>query len=336
MTQPSFELPEDSCFHCLQPLPEHIDIRVNVAGSERHVCCYGCQAVAATIEAHQLTHFYQYRDTPNPAAVPLIPEELKAFEAYDTPDLQDSFVDIRSDDSAKITLSIDGMTCSACAWLIENEVSRLSGIQRVQVNATTERVIVQWQPSQRKLSDILKAIAGIGYQALPFQPAQAEQEFKEKRRQYVRRLGVAGIATMQVMMIAVGLYFGVVSDLDTTTKTFLWFVSLFFATPVILYSAQPFYSSALRSIQAGRPNMDVPVSIALLGAYGASAYATFTQQGDVYFESVSMFTMFLLTGRYIELLARQRAVSVAANLIKLLPAVAEREHVDGNTEQVLV
>ncbi|MEX1222605.1 MAG: heavy metal translocating P-type ATPase [Idiomarina sp.] len=337
MSSDSFPtIPAGLCFHCLQPIPADTSIEVEVAGKPREVCCHGCQAVAGTIAAHGLTHFYQFRDISNPTSVELVPAELQALEAYDNDELQQRFVQhTDSGTSRQITLSVDGMTCAACAWLIEREVMRCNGVLQVGVNATTERVQIRWTPEQARLSQLLKAIHGIGYKALPFQQDMAEQDFARKRKQYVKRLGVAGLATMQVMMIAVALYFGAVGDLASDMQLFLWWVSLAFATPVILYSAQPFYISALRSIQASRPNMDVPVSIALLGAYSASAYATFTAQGEVYFESVSMFTLFLLAGRYIELLARQRAVSVAANLVKLLPAIAERE-LDQTTEQVLV
>ena len=74
---------------------------------------------------------------------------------------------------------------------------------------------------------------------------------------------------MQVMMVAFGLYFGVGGDLSESLQRFLWIVSLVFATPVILYSAQPFYAGALRG-SVDKLNMDIPVSIALLGAYSAS------------------------------------------------------------------
>ncbi|WP_404407847.1 heavy metal translocating P-type ATPase [Pseudidiomarina marina] len=329
------DVPEGLCFHCLQPLPEDGGYPVTLHNKTYSVCCYGCQAVAETIAQQNLLHFYQYRDTSNPLQVPLVPEELQQLTAYDDEQLQQQFT--RSEDGLRsINLSIEGMTCSACAWLIEQHLSRLAGVQQVQVNATTERVAIRWQPDAVKLSEILQAIAELGYRALPFQAANQEQEFKQRRRYFVTRLGVAGLATMQVMMLAIGLYFGVVSDLDAELRQFMWWISLFMATPVLLYSAQPFYISAIRSIQAGQPNMDVPVTFALLSAYGASAYATFINEGEVYFESVAMFTFFLLVGRYFELLARQKAVSAAANLVKLLPAIAQREIANGEYESVAV
>lgn len=336
MTQTKLpDVPDGQCFHCLQPLPADGGYRVVLNNQQHQVCCYGCQAVAETIAQQNLLHFYQYRDTSNPLQIPLIPEELQQLTAYDDEQLQQQFTRVDGD-ARSINLSIEGMTCSACAWLIEQHVSRLPGILQVQVNATTERVNVRWLPSTVKLSAILQAIAELGYRALPFQAANQEQEFKQRRRYFVTRLGVAGLATMQVMMLAVGLYFGVVSDLDPQLRQFMWWISLFMATPVLLYSAQPFYISAIRSIQAGQPNMDVPVTFALLSAYGASAYATFINEGEVYFESVAMFTFFLLVGRYFELLARQKAVSAASNLVKLLPAIAQRETAVGEAESVAV
>lgn len=316
--------PEGQCFHCLQPLPSDGGYSVTIDDQNYSVCCYGCQAVAETIAQQNLLHFYQYRDTSNPLQVPLVPEELQQLKAYDDTELQKQFTR-ETDGIRTISLSLEGMTCSACAWLIEQHVKRLEGVQRVQVNATTERVQIAWRNDQLQLSQILQAIAELGYRALPFQSATQEQAFKKRRRYFVTRLGVAGIATMQVMMLAIGLYFGVVSDLDPQLRQFMWWISLFMATPVLLYSAQPFYIGAIRSIQAGQPNMDVPVTVALLSAYGASAYATFINQGEVYFESVAMFTFFLLVGRYFELLARQKAISASANLVKLLPAIAQRE-----------
>lgn len=336
MTNALPQPPAGHCFHCLQPLPEDGGYKVKVAEHDRDVCCYGCQAIAQTIDQQGLLHFYQYRDTSNPLQIPLLPEELKQLEAYDQDELQAQFTQLDDAGLRSTTLSIEGMTCAACAWLIEQQLTQLQGVEQARVNATTERVTIRWQPEQVKLSELLSQIAGLGYRALPFQAATQEQDFKRRRRYFVRRIGIAGLATMQVMMIAVALYFGVVDEVDGNMRQFFWWISLLFATPVLLYSAQPFYLSALRSIQARQLNMDVPVSLALLSAYGASVYATFMNQGEVYFESVSMFTFFLLAGRYFELLAKQRAIATAANLVKLLPATAQREAANGSIENVAV
>jgi len=129
---------------------------------------------------------------------------------------------------------------------------------------------------------------------------------------------------MQIMMIAFGLYFGDFSDMAEPNKVYLRWVSFILAIPIIFYGAQPFYIGAVKAIKAKRLSMDVPVSIAIILAFSASAWATVTQQGEVYFESVSMFTFLLLIGKFLEFRARSRAAQVSANLLKLMPMTATK------------
>lgn len=322
------------CFHCQQPVPRGVSLTVEISGTEQPMCCYGCHSVASTIVEQGLTHFYKYRET-KPGELPLIPEELLALDAdlvrYDDPDIQREFV--YADGSAQTaTLAIEGMTCAACAWLIERQLQHLQGIRKVVVNSATERVQVEWDAEQTRLSDVLRAIHQVGYKALPFQQADLEASFEKKRRGYIRRLGVAGIASMQTMMVAFGLYF---DDIDDTTRLYFWWLSLLFTAPVIVYSCQPFFVNAIKALRSRTLNMDVPVALAMFVAFVASFYATVTDTGDVYYECVTMFAFFLLSGRFLEMQARHKAVANAANLMKLIPAIAERQ-TDNDWQQVMV
>lgn len=301
------------------------------------MCCYGCQSVAETIISQGLIHFYKFRQV-DADGVPqaLVPDALQALneqvKTYDDPDIQREFV--RGHDSAdlhEVTLAIEGMTCAACAWLIERQLLGANGVKHVVVNATTDRVNLKWNPQQIKLSDILASIHQIGYRALPFQQADLEQSFEKKRRSYILRLGVAGLASMQTMMVAFGLYY---DDIDNTHRLYFWWVSLLFTAPVIVYSCQPFFANAARALRAKTVNMDVPVSLAMLLAFVASFYATIFDTGEVYYECVSMFAFLLLAGRYLELLAKHRAIANAANLMKLIPAIAERLTQDAQEGEV--
>ncbi|RUO25686.1 copper-translocating P-type ATPase [Aliidiomarina minuta] len=323
------------CFHCHQPVPAGLNLSVEIDGEDKPMCCYGCQSVADTIVSQGLIHFYKFREIDD-EGVPqaLVPEELDSLheqvKAYDDPDIQREFV--RSGDVNEVTLAVEGMTCAACAWLIERQLRGLSGIQHVVVNATTDRVNVKWLPETLKLSDILASIHKVGYRALPFQQADLEQSFEKTRRSYIMRLGVAGLASMQTMMVAFGLYY---DDIDDMHRLYFWWVSLLFTAPVIVYSCQPFFANAIRALRARTVNMDVPVSLAMMLAFVASFYATVFDTGEVYYECVSMFAFLLLAGRYLELLAKHRAVANAANLMKLIPAFAERRH-DDEWQRVMV
>nr|WP_319556149.1 heavy metal translocating P-type ATPase metal-binding domain-containing protein [uncultured Vibrio sp.] len=309
-----------SCYHCGEDVPANTDYKVEILGEVREMCCPGCQTVAQTIIDSGLVSYYQYRTAPAEKA-DLVPEQLQALIHYDNEDVQSEFVR-HHDNVCEVTLSLDGVSCAACAWLIEKQVSNTKGLVSIRVNTTTNRALLAWDKTQVRLSELLSVIHKLGYKAAPFEADIQEAAYHRMMKQYLYRLGIAGLATMQVMMLAVALYLEVFGDLEPEFKNYFRWVSLIFATPVLLYSALPFYLNAWRSIKGRTLGMDVPVSIALIFAYVASLVATFTEQGEVFFESISMFTFFLLVGRFLEMRARRKAAAASGNLLKLIPAIA--------------
>ncbi|MGX9462510.1 heavy metal translocating P-type ATPase [Shewanella sp. A14] len=310
-----------SCFHCNEPVLTGDQFTTVINGQPQPMCCPGCQAVSQAIMDAGLSSYYQYRSEPGKRQTALVPEQLSQYSAYDLPEVQQDFVH-KQGAIDSTSLSIDGITCAACAWLIEHKLKPIPGVKNVLVNSTTQRALVSWDSNTIHLSEILQIISKIGYQAAPYQVDEQEKQSKADSRKFLLRLGLAGFATMQVMMFALALYTGYFTDLEVEFRDYFRWVSLIFAAPVVLYSAQPFYFSALRSVLSGKLNMDVSVSIAILGAYIASCIATIQGNGEVYFESVSMFTFFLLLGRYFEQTARQKASVSSSNLHKLVPLTA--------------
>ncbi|NTU36540.1 cadmium-translocating P-type ATPase [Vibrio diabolicus] len=310
----------ESCYHCGEDVPANTDFKVDILGESRKMCCPGCETVAQTIVDSGLVSYYQYRTTPAEKA-DLVPEQLQALIHYDNEDVQSEFVRNRENVS-EVTLSLEGVSCAACAWLIEKQVSNTAGLVSIRVNTTTNRALLAWDKTQVRLSELLSVIHKLGYKAAPFEADKQEASYHRMMKQYLYRLGIAGLATMQVMMLAVALYLEVFGDLEPEFKNYFRWVSLIFATPVLLYSALPFYLNAWRSIKGRTLGMDVPVSIALIFAYVASLIATVTEQGEVFFESISMFTFFLLVGRFLEMRARRKAAAASGNLLKLIPAIA--------------
>ncbi|WP_028112929.1 heavy metal translocating P-type ATPase [Ferrimonas kyonanensis] len=320
---------DKGCFHCGQQVPLSTDYSVTIDEQSHPMCCPGCAAVAQTICDAGLGDYYRYRtETGSKQNLDAIMAQL---DAYDLDEVQRDFV--ASDGKLNsVVLSVEGISCAACAWLIERHLRKCDGIARITVNTTTLRATVSWDPAKIKLSEILNQMALVGYPSTPFQPDSKEQTYAKSSQQFLFRLGLAGMATMQVMMLAVALYMGYFTDLDEVYRDYFRWVSLLFATPVALYSAQPFYFSALRSLMSLRVNMDVPVSIAILGAFSASCVATFKGTGEVYFESVSMFTFFLLLGRFLEQRARRKAAESSSNLHRLVPLTAELCHAGGHSQ----
>ena len=320
-----------SCFHCNEPVLTGDQFTTIINGQAQPMCCPGCQAVSQAIMDAGLSSYYQFRSEPGNRQTALVPEQLSQYSAYDLPEVQQDFVH-KQGAIDSTSLSIDGITCAACAWLIEHKLKPVAGVTNVLVNSTTQRALVSWDSERIQLSEILQIISKIGYQAAPYQVDEQEKQSKADSRKFLLRLGLAGFATMQVMMFALALYTGYFTELDVQFRDYFRWVSLIFAAPVVLYSAQPFYFSALRSVLSGKLNMDVSVSIAILGAYIASCIATMQGNGEVYFESVSMFTFFLLLGRYFEQAARQKASVSSSNLHKLVPLTAHLCHEGEITE----
>ncbi|MGD8309831.1 MAG: heavy metal translocating P-type ATPase metal-binding domain-containing protein, partial [Chromatiales bacterium] len=331
-TPPAADPPGRRCFHCGEPVPPGFRHRVEIRGEPREMCCRGCEAVARAIVDGGLEGFYDHRTAPAPTAAELVPEALRRMELYDQHRLQESFVERDEGSVRHASLILEGITCAACVWLNEHHVGRLPGVLEFSVNYSTHRARVRWDDSRIHLSEILKAIASIGYIAHPFDPGRQEDVYRRERAQALRRLAVAGLGAMQVMMIAVALYAGEYSGMEPEMRGFLRWVSLLIALPVVLYSAQTFFRSAWRDLRGARLGMDVPVALAIGAAFLASLWGTVTGGGEVYFDSACMFTFFLLASRFLEMGARHRAGQAAEELVRLLPATATRLTADGEED----
>lgn len=330
------------CFHCGLPVPQGAEYPVRFEGAEHPTCCAGCQAVAGAIIDRGLGAYYHHREAPpGTSGDSVVPDELRELELFDSPAIQQQFVtdaDGGGDRPRReAALILEGITCAACVWLNERHVHALPGVSVFSVNYSTHRARVVWDPERIALSEILKAIRDIGYHAHPYDPGTREQALARERGVALRRIAVAALGMMQVMMLAVALWLGAEDTAHADLIQFMRWVAAGLTTPVVLYSAIPFYQSAWRDLRRGQLGMDVPVSLAIIVTYLASLYAVFLGTGEhVYFESVVMFVFFLLTSRYLELNARQHASQAVDSLDRLVPAIATRIGDDGHAESVPV
>ena len=320
------------CFHCGESIPKGIDLTVTIDNTLQPMCCIGCESVATAIVDNNLTEYYRFRTEPAQKGEQLVPQQLKRNQLLDDESLQEEFT-YKTDEYKETILTIDGMSCAACAWLIEMQLSKAQGLIAITVNATTQRATIKWQDDKLKLSEILKLIDKIGYRALPFKASHVEESNKIQSKSFIKRIGISGILMMQVLMIAAGLSFGTFSGMAEYNLIYLRWASLLLTIPIVTYGAFPFYKGAINTLKIKRLSMDVPVSIAITLAFTASAWATISQQGEVYFESVAMFTFLLLIGKFLEFRARMQASHVSANLLKLMPMTATKLTNDENQQK---
>ena len=326
---------ESTCFHCGEVLTGTEPWFVTIEDAPHRVCCPGCKAVAELIADTGLADFYRFRTLPanRPKGGVAAEAPDQPWRPFDRPDMLDAVSAPTDDGLRTCTMLVEGVRCAACGWLIERSLEQVPGVREIRVNPATARARLVWEPGVLPLSGALGVLSRLGYQPHPGSAGAADMALRE-RRGALRRLGVAGIGMMQVMMYAVAMYVGAFQDMDAGLENLFRWVSLLVATPVALYSGRPFFTGAWRDIRAGRPGMDVPVALAVGAAWTASVLHTLSGHGEVYFDSVTMFVFFLSLARYLEMSARHRAGDTQEALARLLPEAARRRGPDGAWESV--
>ena len=310
-----------NCYHCGLAISLDDKHGAIVLGRSRDMCCPGCKAVAEAIVENGLEDYYRFRTEPASKGEADFNNILADLALLDDDDIQQEFV-VSNGNIKEVQLSIEGISCAACGWLIEKQLSKLLGVQKIGVNVSSKRAFISWREEDVSLSRILNQIESIGYHARPFQLDEHEMLYHREHKLYLKRLGLAGLMCMQVMMLAVAVYFDWFSDIDKQTASYFNWVSLCLSTPVILYSAAGFYKSAYNALRIKMLNMDVPISIALLATYFSGVLATAQQEGQTYFESLCMFVFLLLLSRYLDHHARFKAVQASSNMLKHMPLTA--------------
>ncbi|MDT3419509.1 Cu2+-exporting ATPase [Pseudomonas protegens] len=323
------------CYHCALPVPAGSRFTAVVLGQPREFCCPGCQAVAEAIVAGGLEHYYSHRSeaSANPEALPV--QLVDELALYDRADVQQPFVR-HEGELAETTLLMEGISCAACGWLIEKHLRSLPAVAEARLNLSNYRLHVRWADSQLPLSQVLSELRHIGYAAHPYQPDRASEQLASENRLALRQLGVAGLLWFQAMMATMATWPEFNIDLSPELHTILRWVALFLTTPIVFYSCAPFFKGAMRDLRTRHLTMDVSVSLAIGGAYLAGIWTSISGIGELYFDAVGMFALFLLAGRYLERRARERTAAATAQLVNLLPASCLRLDEDGQSERILL
>ena len=307
------------CYHCGLPVPRGADWTVAIDGVEQTMCCPGCAAVAQTIAGLGQGAYYRQRSAFGATVdqAMLSPPALQLYNNEETRFQRDA-------GTRAATMAVDGIRCAACVWLIERQVTRVPGVLSASLNVATERLYVHWDKTLCQPGDILAAVRAVGYAAYPYDAARHGEQLRRTSKTLGRQLFVAGLSMMQVMMYVAPAYLADDGALDDNLAALMRWASLLLTLPAIAYSALPFFQGALASLRARVLGMDVPVALGILAAFGASTLATWSGQGEVYFDSVTMFIFLLLASRYLEHLARRKAALALERLQHALPAAATR------------
>lgn len=237
----------------------------------------------------------------------------------------------RSPRGGTVTLAVEGMHCGNCMRKVEQELEKVAGVSSARVNLSSKRVVITLADATVTREALVDAVSGVGF---PASVLQSQTSPKPSEDNYLKRVGVAGFAAANIMLLSVAVWSGHAGDMPQSLQTMFHWLSALIALPAVAYAGQPFFQSAGRAIRAGRLNMDVPISLGVTLATAMSLFQTMRGSEQVYFDAAVSLLFFLLIGRALDQSVRQRASGAAENLLGLRSPSASVIHSDGRIERV--
>jgi Cu2+-exporting ATPase len=298
------------CLHCSLPVP---------AGRRSAFCCAGCEVVYDAIAAHGLEQFYALRETAEPART-----TAHDYAELDDPAFQRLHVEAGADGKARCALYLEDLRCTACVWLVESAPRCLPGVTDVRVDLGRSRADVVWDPASTSLAHIARYLDRIGHPPHPYRGLERDALRRREDRALLIKLGVAGAASGNLMLLAIALYAGLFGGMSRADTGFFRWASLCVALPALGFAAYPFFRTALGALRARRLHLDLPLSIGILAGLVWGSANVIRGVGEIYFDSLAMLVFLLLCARWIVLRHQRRASSAAELLLSLTPSRAHR------------
>ncbi|MBU1636564.1 heavy metal translocating P-type ATPase metal-binding domain-containing protein, partial [bacterium] len=317
------------CSHCGLPVPQPL-IRQD---REEQFCCGGCEAVYGILHDCDLDEYYKLRDElssdkPKPAQV-----SGKDFSYFDDPEFLKRFALPKTKGNLSVQLYVEGIHCVACSWLIEKVLMEREGAAFARLDIGKSIVEIVFDPAEVTLSRLAGVLDSIGYAPHPIQEDSVAIASRRETRSLLMRMGIAGAAAGNIMLLAVSLYAGEYTGIDVDQANLFRWISLGLSLPALLYSAQPFFKGAWSGLKHGMLHMDLPISLGILSAFAISLTATILGRGEVFYDTLTLLIFLLLCGRLLLSRATKWAMGTSEKLLDLEPRTA-RLLIDGKDREV--
>ena len=231
----------------------------------------------------------------------------------------------------KLTLAIPAMMCGVCVRTIEDTLMAAPGVGSARANLSEKRVHIGFDPARTNATALIETLRARGFTSGEFF-ADSKEPWADRTRELLPRVGVAGFAAANIMLLSVSVWSG--TDMDSSIQALFHRISALIAIPAIAYSGQPFFKSALSALKGRRLNMDVPISLGILLATAMSIFQTIRGTEQVYFDAAVTLVFFLLIGRTLDEQMRSRVRGAAANLLSLSASTAELLRDDGSVTTI--
>ena len=304
------------CNHCHLSFDEKIMIKEN----DLNFCCNGCQNVFHILKSENLDSFYEKLGNKTlQAPLQISNDDLSKF---DSENFLNNYATTTKDGFTQIDLILEGIHCAACVWLNEKILYDTKGVIEANINFTTNKARVVFNSDVLKLSNIIKKIRSIGYNAYAYDSSVADKEATKAKQDYFVRMMVAVVCTMNIMMLSVAKYTGFFTGMTQEVKHMIHFAEFLLTTPVLFFSGFVFYKGAYFGLKNRIVNMDLLVSSGATMTYVYSLFVLFGAKGESYFDSVAMIITFVLVGKYLEVIGKKSAIDTLDKIKSTLPLEA--------------
>jgi Cu+-exporting ATPase len=265
---------------------------------EKVFCCEGCKTVYEILNQNGLCTYYSLNDTPGQTQKISIRKDKYNF--LDNADVRAQLIQFSDGKLSQVTFYLPQMHCSSCIWLLENVHRINTGILSCRVNFTKKEAFVVYNEEETSLREVVETLASIGYEPHISLNNLIEKNTKSGDRTRWYKIGVAGFAFSNIMIMSLPEYFSRSGGLEHHVALTFQVLIVLLSIPVIFYSAQEFFVTAWKGLKNKYLNIDAPVALALIITYGRSLYEVFSGTGSGYFDSMSGIVFFMLVGRWLQ------------------------------------
>ncbi|NQY20794.1 MAG: heavy metal translocating P-type ATPase metal-binding domain-containing protein [Campylobacteraceae bacterium] len=306
-----------TCKHCQISFDEKVMIKEK---EELFFCCKGCQGIYHLLKDENLDSFYDKLGNKTlESAKTYSNDDLKEF---DQKSFYDNYVKITSDGFESVNLIIEGIHCAACIWLNEKILLETQGIIEANINFTNNKARIIFDINEIKLSEIIKKIRSVGYNAYAYDSSEASEKTLKAKKDYFIKMMIAVFSSVNIMMLGVAKYTGFFTGIHDDIKEMIHMAEFLLSTPVLFYCGAIFFKGAYYSLKNKIINMDFLVASGATLSYIYSLYILFGGAGESYFDSVTMIITFVLVGKYLEVIGKDSASDTLAKIKSKIPISA--------------
>lgn len=316
---------EVACAHCGLPVPAPL-----LEPDAKHsFCCAGCRTVFAILHDSGLAGYYELGERREHPVTP----SGRTYEEFDHEAFRALYVRRTEDGLASVDLYLEGVHCGSCVWLVERVPLVVPGVVRAELNVRRSLAHVEWDDTAVPLSEVARALDGLGYPPHPFRGIQAEAVRQREDRAALARIGVAGAIAINVMLPALALYADWAGGMEAGIAAMFRWVSLGLTAISLAWPGRTFFTGAIAALRVRTLNMDVPIAVGLAAGFIRGAVNTVSGSGPIYFDGLATLVFALLAGRYLQQRG-QRLASNAAELLYSLAPSSARVVRDGEVHEV--